>query len=188
MLDILVFAASVAFPASEIALALLRRADSLSAQRADRGSLRILWLAIALGIGAAIACSSIRAFRLPYPAGLVRWTAAGLLAAGLALRWASILTLGRLFTVDVAIQRGHTVVERGLYGVIRHPSYAGLLLAFLGVSLLYVNWMSIVVLMVPVTLGVLNRIAKEERALLDALGPAYADYCARTKRLIPGVF
>jgi protein-S-isoprenylcysteine O-methyltransferase len=89
--------------------------------------------------------------------------------------------------VDVAIQQGHSLVELGLYRFVRHPSYSGLLLAFLGLGLFFANWLSLVVLMVPITLAVINRIAKEERALLLALGPSYAGYCARTKRLFPGL-
>jgi protein-S-isoprenylcysteine O-methyltransferase Ste14 len=51
----------------------------------------------------------------------------------------------------------------------------------------FANWLSLLVLMVPISLAVFNRIAKEERALLAALGPSYAAYCARTKRLFPGL-
>lgn len=49
------------------------------------------------------------------------------------------------------------------------------------------DWLSIVVLLVPVTLAFLNRIATEERVLLAALGAPYADYCSCTRRLIPGI-
>jgi protein-S-isoprenylcysteine O-methyltransferase Ste14 len=50
------------------------------------------------------------------------------------------------------------------------------------------NWLSIVVLLVPVTLVMLNRIAVEERALLATIGAPYAEYCRQTRRLIPGVY
>ncbi len=111
-----------------------------------------------------------------------------LLLGGLALRWAAILTLDRLFTVDVAIQSDHMVVQNGLYRFIRHPSYTGLLLAFLGVGVYFANWLSMLVLMLPITLVVINRVVKEERTLLAALGADYAAYCARTRRFIPGLF
>jgi protein-S-isoprenylcysteine O-methyltransferase Ste14 len=118
---------------------------------------------------------------------MIRLVALGLLVGGLALRWVAILTLGRLFTVDVAIHSDHVVVQTGLYRVLRHPSYTGLLLAFLGLGVSFANWLSILGLLIPITLAVLNRVAKEEQALLSSLGSDYAAYCARTKRFIPGL-
>jgi protein-S-isoprenylcysteine O-methyltransferase len=177
----------VLFPVSEITLAILKRADSTSARGEDRGSMRLLWLAIAVGVASAVVSQWAVLARLPFPSRLVRVLALALLLGGLAIRWASIVTLGRLFTVDVAIQQGHALVQRGLYRFVRHPSYSGLLLAFFGLGLVFANWLSLLVLMVPVTLAVINRIAKEEQALLVALGPSYAAYCARTKRLFPGL-
>ncbi len=119
------------------------------------------------------------------------WTqvlALAFLASGLVLRWASILTLGRLFTVDVAIHVEHRIVESGPYRLIRHPSYAGLLLAFVGLGFFFSNWMSLAALVVPIAAAVLNRIAKEEDTLRRAFGSAYEDYCARTRRLVPWVY
>jgi len=107
--------------------------------------------------------------------------------AGLALRLVSILTLGRLFTVNVAIHSDHPVVEKGPYRFVRHPSYSGLLLAFIGLGVSFQSWLSILVLLVPIVLAVVNRVATEERALLSFLGPPYTAYCARTKRFIPWV-
>lgn len=175
------------FPVSEIALLILKRADLHSAQSEDRGSTRLLWLAIVLGVTSAIASQWVSSTRLPLPSSLVRALALAFLLFGLTIRWASIMTLGRLFTVDVAIQQNHALIQHGLYRHVRHPSYSGLLLAFLGLGLFFANWLSLLVLMVPITLAVINRITKEERALLVALGPSYAAYCARTKRLFPGL-
>ena len=55
-----------------------------------------------------------------------------LFVAGLLLRWWAIIVLGRFFTVDVSIAEGHELIESGPYRFIRHPSYTGALLAFLG--------------------------------------------------------
>ena len=107
--------------------------------------------------------------------------------AGWPYSWTAILTLGRLFTVDVAIHSDHAVVEQGLYRFMRHPSYTGLLVAFLGLGVSLANWLSIIALLVPIAAAVLKRVAIEEGALLHSLGPAYAAYCARTKRFIPGL-
>jgi protein-S-isoprenylcysteine O-methyltransferase Ste14 len=125
---------------------------------------------------------------MPWPHRLTFVTALVVLLTGMAVRWVAIVTLGKLFTVDVAIQPGHTIFDRGIYRHIRHPSYSGLLITFCGMGLAFANWLSLLALMTPVTLAVFYRIRQEERALLDATGPAYAAYCRRTKRLFPGVY
>jgi protein-S-isoprenylcysteine O-methyltransferase len=93
-----------------------------------------------------------------------------------------------LFTVDVAIHSDHEVVQTGLYRFVRHPSYTGLLIAFLGFGVYFANWLSMIALLVPIALGMSIRVRQEEKALLRSLGPAYALYCARTKRFLPGLF
>jgi protein-S-isoprenylcysteine O-methyltransferase len=178
--------AVVLFPVSEIAVALVKR-GSPTAKVDDRGSMRLLWLVITSCIVLAIAVSGYRAVSLPYSATTQELTAAGLLVGGLVLRWTAILTLGRLFTANIAIHEGHAVITAGPYRYVRHPSYTGLLLAFLGLGVFFGNWLSLVVLMIPITLAVLHRIRLEESVLVSALGPAYSAYCARTKRLIPWV-
>jgi protein-S-isoprenylcysteine O-methyltransferase Ste14 len=119
--------------------------------------------------------------------GILRLLALVLMAGGLTIRWSAILTLGRFFTVDVAIQPQQPVIQTGPYRFVRHPSYAGLLFSFVGLGVYFGSWLSLVVLLVPITAAVVNRILKEEAALLVALGAPYAEYCARTKRLIPGL-
>jgi protein-S-isoprenylcysteine O-methyltransferase len=177
----------VLFPVSEIMLAILKRAKPTAAQVEDRGSMRLLWLVIVASVVLAVGFQWVPVLRLPISATLHQALALGLIMAGLAIRWTSILTLGRLFTVNVAIHRDHALVETGLYRHIRHPSYTGLLLAFVGLGVFFGNWLSILVLVVPITLAVVNRVAKEETALHNALGASYTAYCARTKRLIPGL-
>lgn len=176
------------FPLSEISLAFLRRSRGVAMKREDRGSLRLLWLCILIGVILAFLAQGVSSARLPLSARVVRIVALALMTTGLALRWTAILTLGRFFTVDVAIHPDHAVVESGLYRYMRHPSYTGLLVAFLGFGLSFSNWLSLVVLLLPISLGVLYRVAREEKALLESLGPAYADYRARTRRFVPGLF
>jgi len=118
---------------------------------------------------------------------MLRLLALVLMVGGLSIRWAAILTLGRFFTVNVATQHQQHVIQTGLYRFVRHPSYAGLLLCFVGLGVYLASWLSLVVLLIPITAAVANRIVKEEAVLLAALGTPYAEYCARTKRLIPGL-
>lgn len=175
----------VLFPVSEMTLAVIKRSRGRMAKSEDRGSMRLLWLSIVVGIVLANAAQLVPAAQITVPKPVLNAVALVLMLAGLGIRWAAILTLGRLFTVDVAIHSDHAVVDTGLYRFLRHPSYTGLVLAFLGFGLFSGNWLSIAGLLVPITFGVLNRVAREERPLLGSLGPAYASYCARTKRFIP---
>jgi protein-S-isoprenylcysteine O-methyltransferase Ste14 len=175
----------ILFPISEVTLAVLKRAKSATAQVEDRGSMMLLWMVISAAIMVAIGFRWVKAAQFTMSARLDDFLALVFMVSGLLIRWWSILTLGRLFTVNVAIQRDHAVVQKGLYKYVRHPSYAGLLLAFLGLGVSFRSWLSLTALMVPITLAVANRIAKEEDLLRTALGASYGDYCARTKRLIP---
>lgn len=111
-----------------------------------------------------------------------------LMAAGLVLRQWAILVLGRFFTVDVRVQPDQTVVERGPYRWVRHPSYSGLIIFFVGLGLALGNWASLIVLAFVPTVGLLIRIGSEEHVLLQALGDDYARYAAAHRRLFPGIW
>lgn len=67
----------------------------------------------------------------------IRWLGVVLFAAGGALRIWPVFVLGHRFSGFVAIQPGHTLVTSGVYGVIRHPSYLGLLVNSLGWALAF---------------------------------------------------
>ena len=111
-----------------------------------------------------------------------------LLAAGLVVRQWAIATLGRFFTIDVQIHADQRVVDRGPYRWVRHPSYTGLVLFFVGLGLALTNWCSLLVLAVVPTAGLLVRIRSEEHALLAAFGDDYRRYAAARARLFPGVW
>jgi protein-S-isoprenylcysteine O-methyltransferase Ste14 len=95
--------------------------------------------------------------------------------------------LGRRFSGLVAIQPGHTLVISGVYGVIRHPSYLGWLVNTLGWGLAFRSAVGVLLtaLMIP---PLLARIRAEERLLRTQFGDEYGAYCARTSRLIPGLY
>jgi protein-S-isoprenylcysteine O-methyltransferase len=173
---------------SEIGLAVFKRAKRRSARSADRGTLGLIWISIV--VGSALAMIVPR--WLPsddFALGRAGRTAMLVLfAGGIALRWWAIVTLGRFFTVDVAIHDDHELVRRGPFAFVRHPSYTGALLALLALSLTFENVASVVCLLVPVTAAVVYRIRVEEQALAGAFGKRWSAYCASAKRLIPGVY
>jgi len=117
----------------------------------------------------------------------IRWVGVVLFAAGGALRIWPVFVLGRRFSGLVAIQPGHTLVTSGVYGIIRHPSYLGLLANSLGWALAFRSAVGIVltVLLIP---PLLARIGAEERLLQTQFGAEYDAYRSRTWRLIPGLY
>lgn len=181
----LVLAAIYGF--SELYLALTRRSRTLAISR-DRGSLMLLWTIIIVSLWLGIQMvwlfpnATVRYLREFYLAGFL------LFLGGLILRWYSIGYLGRYFTVDVSISAEHKLIDSGPYRYIRHPTYTGALLAFLGLGFCFGNWLSILFMTVPIIAAFLWRIGIEEHALNDALGEEYRAYTQRTKRLIPFVY
>ena len=104
---------------------------------------------------------------------------------GLLLRWWSFITLGQYFTVVLKTSADQPVVDRGPYRVLRHPSYTGLLLAFVGCGLMVGNWVSAAGSVALVLTALVYRIRIEERALNASLGDRYRNFSASRARLIP---
>ena len=173
---------------SELLLTVTRRSRSRTGTKQDRSTLGMIWLVIAVSIMAGVfVAQNFPAAALPHgrmfaSAGVV------LFVAGLVLRWWAIITLGRFFTVDVTIEKDHEVVERGPFRMVRHPSYTGVLLAFVGFAMSLCNWAALLVILLPIGAAFIHRMNVEEDALLRALGPRYAEYMKRTKRLVPFVY
>src|SRR5215470_7431201 len=117
----------------------------------------------------------------------VRWIGVILYAGGGALRLWPVSLLGNRFSGLVAIQPGHALLTTGIYGVIRHPSYLGLLSNALGWGLAFRSWVGVLLAALVLPL-ILARIRSEEALLRAHFGAEYDAYCARTSRLIPGVF
>lgn len=183
------------FFASELLLTITRRSRTKTGERQDRSTLGMIWLVIALSISAGMFVARSGTLRagwvglFDFPeTDVIPALAVVFFAAGVALRWWAILTLGRFFTVDVVVEKDHELVERGPFQWVRHPSYTGVLLAFIGWAMTLQNWVAMAVVLVPIFVAFLRRMNVEENALRGALGERYAAYIKRTKRLIPGVY
>lgn len=108
-----------------------------------------------------------------------------LFVAGVTGRQIAIRTLGRFYSHHVMRQERHRVVSHGLYRIIRHPAYAGMLLANASFAALFANPASIVALLLLIS-AVVWRIRVEERALWAI--PEYPGYALGKARLVPGVW
>lgn len=170
---------------SELRQSVTHRREGVKANWASEVSFRLV---IAVG---ALAAGVVRGMA---PSAKIRPTASAvdiglaLFAAGISLRLWSFRALGRYFTFTVQTSTDQPVITGGPYRVIRHPSYAGLLLVLMAVGLFIGNWWSLACLAVATAGGLVYRIRVEERALVQTLGDGYWSYAATRKRLIPFVW
>ena len=177
------------FYVSESFLGVRRRSSKgAGIKQADAGTLRTLWLTAMLSIltGLLVTFWPLGPHLPPnFPWQMMSAT---VFALGAALRWWAIIHLGRFFTVDVAVANDHRVIDTGPYRMVRHPSYTGLLMMYVGWTLSLNNVFALPVVLIPVTVSLLYRMRVEETALLGALSEDYAAYCRRTKRLVPMIY
>ena len=174
--------------ASEIILAVATRTRKKGGRVRDRGSMLLMWAVIVSAITAAEFISHMTPAMMMGGAHWLKLAAVIVLIAGVMVRWTAILSLGKAFSVNVAIRPTQTIYRSGLYRYLRHPSYSGLLIVFVAIALYERNWLAAAVVLLPTIAAVLYRIHVEEEALREAFGAEYAEYSRQTKRLIPGIY
>jgi protein-S-isoprenylcysteine O-methyltransferase Ste14 len=166
----------------ELRQSITRRAEGV---RANWGSEVLFRLIVGGGALVAGVLTGVAPLATIRPPALADWIGLVLFWGGITLRLWSFRTLGRYFTFTVQTSSDQPVITAGPYRVIRHPSYAGLLLIFMAVGLFIGNWWSFVSLTVAIAGGLVFRIRVEERALMENFGDGYRDYAATHKRLVP---
>jgi protein-S-isoprenylcysteine O-methyltransferase Ste14 len=176
----------VIFFISEFALLLFRRSKSKGSTGGDKNSLLLFWIVIPV-------CITLGVMLTWYTSPLtgnksIAYTGAAVVFAGLMIRWLAIWQLGKAFTVNIAIASDQQLKTDGLYGIVRHPSYTGLLMVVTGLALCLDNLWSILVIVVPIVLVLAYRIRIEEKMLTGAFGAQYEQYSRHTKRLIPLIY
>jgi len=165
-----------------------RIAGGIRAQGLDRASLGTIWFTLLLSIlaGSIVQKPGFGDWHQHKRALLVAATA--LVVVGGTIRLTAILTLKKFFAVRVTILSDHRLIRRGLYAHVRHPSYLGALIAFFGVGLGMCNWLSLLIVFLPILSAFLYRIRVEEYALQQRFGEEYEAYCRSTKRLVPWLY
>ncbi|MBL7967745.1 MAG: isoprenylcysteine carboxylmethyltransferase family protein [Prolixibacteraceae bacterium] len=90
-------------------------------------------------------------------------------------------------TVRIQTDRGHFVCDSGLYSVVRHPAYLGMIIQSIGFPLLFGSLWTIIPVSLAVILFII-RTALEDATLQKELN-GYASYCRKTRyRLVPFVW
>jgi protein-S-isoprenylcysteine O-methyltransferase Ste14 len=114
------------------------------------------------------------------------WLGLLLTAGGLLFTVWARLHLGKNWSGTVTIKKGHELITSGPYALVRHPIYAGLLLAFLGSALALGDWRG--VLAFALAAGALwRKLRLEERWMRQEFGDAYQAYSQRVAALVPFV-
>ena len=161
---------------------LRHRRDRIKLERKDRGSGLAVNIGIIASVYLAFGFSLVRIAVLP---DWVFYPGIALMFAGVILRQWSIAILGGFFSVLVSVQEGQTIIRRGPYRFIRHPSYTGTLLTLTGIGLAVQSWGAFLTLLVMFGIVYRYRIRVEENALVTQFGDEYTVYMKTTKMLIP---
>jgi protein-S-isoprenylcysteine O-methyltransferase Ste14 len=184
---IIIFSFTLLYGFFEIFLNQTKNKKSHIEKKDDRGSLIGLYISISIGYFLAFTFASLKSGRI-YHWNLMFIVGFALITFGLIIRISALRALKQFFTYSVAKVEEHKLVTTGLYKRIRHPGYLGQLIIFLGISVSLSNWITIILMMLPVLIGYNYRIMIEERFLSEELGPDYDNYRTRTKKLIPWIF
>jgi protein-S-isoprenylcysteine O-methyltransferase Ste14 len=184
---IIIIAISYLYGFFEVFMNIRQRSKSSVTTSRDKGSLWLLYSLITVGYALSFSIGATKIGRIYY------WDtffAIGmtLIVIGFIVRIHSILTLKQFFTYSISKVENHKIIETGLYKFIRHPGYLGQLIIFIGMSISISNWLSILFMMIPVTLGFLYRIKVEEKFMVEQLGEDYLNYQERTNRIIPMLY
>lgn len=108
-----------------------------------------------------------------------------LVAAGIVVAVVAGVGLGRALTPSPIPREGGDLTTTGVYALVRHPLYSGLLLLGAGLAIIGASWMHGVLLVALVAL--LSVKARVEERMLLVRFPDYAEYAARVGRLVPGI-
>lgn len=184
---IIIIAVSYLYGFFEVFMNFKQRSKNNVTTSSDKGSLWLLYGLITVGYVLAFAIGATKIGRI-YDWNTFFAIGMALFVIGLMIRIYSILTLKQYFTYSVAKVKNQKIISTGLYKFIRHPGYLGQLIIFIGISTSISNWLSILLMMIPVTLGYLYRVKVEEKFMRDQFGEDYKNYQERTKKIIPMVY
>ena len=185
--QVLLALVSAVWVALELMVGIISRRSGTEKSPLDRGSYTLLWALLMATIFLAARFRFMKIGRMP-DSDTMFWIGIALILAGVVIRATAILTLRRFFTVQVTIQDSHELIDRGIYKVVRHPSYSGALVSLVGLGFAFGNWLSLAIIVAGALIGFAYRIRVEEAALTNHFGDRYRTYAARTKRLIPGIY
>ena len=101
--------------------------------------------------------------------------------------YAEVMRENAYLSRTIKVEEGQTVVDTGLYGIVRHPMYMATLLLFLVMPLILGSWYALIPMAFYPVIIIVR--LKDEEALLSKELAGYAEYKKKVKyRLIPFVW
>lgn len=101
--------------------------------------------------------------------------------------YAEVMRENAYLSRTIRVEEGQTVVDTGMYGIVRHPMYAVTILLFLMIPLILGSWYALIAFAFYPVIIVVR--LKDEEALLTRELPGYAKYKQKVKyRLIPFIW
>jgi protein-S-isoprenylcysteine O-methyltransferase Ste14 len=135
------------------------------------------------------ACTFLTALWFPsiwYAPNVAHFVGIFIFLCGVLYRLWAIRTLGQFYSHRVRKVAQHPIVNSGPYRFIRHPAYAGMIIANAGLTLYFFNWVTLAVFLIVLVPSIVLRIFVEERMLFEIEG--YSNYAKKHKRLIPAIW
>lgn len=171
---------------SEIYLNIFMRSAKGQTENHDQNSMSWIWLIILGAVGLAVLAVNFIPLQI-MQGPWINYAGLVIILSGMVLRLISIRTLGKFFTVNLTLHNDHLLITTGPFRFLRHPSYSGLLLSFVGLGLSLNNWISLFSLVIPILVIILKRVDLEEKMLISQFGQEYLNYRKKTWKLIPGI-
>lgn len=166
-----------------------RMYHSISSDKKGEDRKTTLWIWVVLTVSIALGVTVAFIFPVHVCSNMIPvYTGTLLVISGIIIRWIAIFSLGKFFTVDVTIRPDHRIKKNGIYRLVRHPAYSGMIVSFAGFGLSLNNWISICLIAFPVITIIIHRIRIEEKVLCDHFGAEYIDYMKLSKRLFPWIY
>jgi protein-S-isoprenylcysteine O-methyltransferase Ste14 len=159
-----------------------------SGQKENRGDRWVLVASLVIALLAAyISAYTDRIGFWTVGGDAMRWFGVAVVFIGSVLRLAAVFVLKNRFSGLVAIQAEHKLETRGVYGLVRNPSYLGVLVSAVGWALAFRSVVG-VLLSLLLLIPLVSRIHSEEQLLREHFGKEYDDYFTRTWRLVPWIY
>ena len=95
--------------------------------------------------------------------------------------------LGNNWSLSVQQKVNHKLVKEGIYSIVRHPIYSGILLLFIGNALIVGDYRAIIAVCI-IFISFWYKLKKEEKWMIETFGETYIEYTKTTKALIPYLF
>lgn len=172
---------------SEIAILVKtkRQRKDVVSENKDKGSFWMIIIGIFTCIFVNQLCNSLK---IGYVNSTISDFGSILIIAGLCIRLWAVAVLGRHFSLVVSVDTKQKIIQSGPYRMIRHPSYTGTLVTFIGIGLAFNTWVGSLIMFVFFIIVFGYRISIEEKALIEMSPDEYSSYIQKTSRLIPFVW